>query len=536
MKFSKGIVTALLLLALSPVYANEAYDMGKIEVAGKDERSKNFSAIIQKPEMNISDKISAVPTLMPEIKHNEYKPITEAKPFEKFDNRHLTKEFKIYAGAGSEGSKELGIDAKASYDGYAGYIKAATEQRDGYKTPVDYSMDQFSLYFNNKDQNRDISYSGGMEFSSDENGFLANKAMAERFGWMSNDNFKLSLKGDSTLDDGTFVAFYTGFAHNERDVRAKLSAFQDKQKNKTFGIGASFLRQLNETFKIKGALDLKKNDFSSSLHRSYDFTKTSFGTALEFTSKNLGSLEAGLKTQKLGGTSHTSPFLKYNYKFKNPLNLTIGYEEDLGNDDTEKVFMPSAYTASTAHEASKLKTLRGTLAYSFQNSDRLALELFSQTEKNALQRTDNLTGDVLAYNLSYIDAERKGITLKGDFSIENDFSIKIAGTLQNPKNEANGNRISYEPKKILDVAFAYEADRLKIIFSRKAEMDREAITSFGTFEADDFSRSDVTFSYQINKTFGTYIKVLDLYNESSNYRHNVEEAERVTILGLEASF
>jgi outer membrane cobalamin receptor len=133
-------------------------------------------------------------------------------------------------------------------------------------------------------------------------------------------------------------------------------------------------------------------------------------------------------------------------------------------------------------------------------------------------------------------AKRRGTTLKGQFKLENSFRFNIAGTWQTPENDVNGQRISYEPEKILDVGVNYSEGKWMVDFTRRAEFERTARTLTTEFSAEDYSRSDLAIRYRVNDRFSAYMKIKDIYDEAKEIRYNVPEEGRVTLAGIEAHF
>ena len=173
----------------------------------------------------------------------------------------------------------------------------------------------------------------------------------------------------------------------------------------------------------------------------------------------------------------------------------------------------------------------------------MVIALFKQNEDNSITYydEDNFQGmRLLSSRIAYADAERKGITFRGEFKFEEFFALTLKATAQIPEDK-NGNHLSYEPEKILDVGFSYTNDRLMLDFTRRAESGRKAYVGINgappnLVNVSDYNRSDLAVKYKINDRFTGYVKIKDLYDEGKRIRHNVAEEGRVTLGGLEIHF
>jgi outer membrane cobalamin receptor len=204
-----------------------------------------------------------------------------------------------------------------------------------------------------------------------------------------------------------------------------------------------------------------------------------------------------------------------------------------------KVFLPARYVTNAPLEASRQKNLKGGINYRTHKGDTIGLELFKQTEYDALEYLDVYDPGkaMLTSGFRFLnEVERTGTSLKGQFKLENNFKFNIVSTWQKPENEANGQRVSYEPEKILDVGVNYSEGKWMVDFTRRAEFDRTARTPTTEFSAEDYSRSDLAVRYKMNNRFSAYLKIKDLYDEANEIRHNVPEEGRVTLAGIEAHF
>ena len=146
--------------------------------------------------------------------------------------------------------------------------------------------------------------------------------------------------------------------------------------------------------------------------------------------------------------------------------------------------------------------------------------MFSQKEDNSIEYVDvnNFDGRrILSSRVAYADAERKGLTFRGDFKIDDGLTLCLSATAQSPE-DSNGNRLSYEAKQILDVGLNYTNNKVMLDFTRRAESGRKAYVGINggpmrLVGLSDYSRSDLAVKYKLNDRFSAYCKIKDLYDE-----------------------
>ena len=280
--------------------------------------------------------------------------------------------------------------------------------------------------------------------------------------------------------------------------------------------------------------------------KDVDFTKTvaAGGIEKELSSKAVGGI--GIKAMKHKKEDRLSPYMNFSYQPNSIWKLSLGYEEDLGNDNLERIFLPHNRYVDSKNldfKASTKKTIKSSIDYRTHNGDCIGVDLFSQKEDDAISfyDLDNFDGRrILSSRIGFNDAKRKGLTFRGDFKFEDGFALTLSATAQKPEDR-NGNRLSYEPKRILDVGFSYTKDKLMLDFTRRAESGRKAYVGnnggpLGMVNLSDYSRSDLAVKYKLNDRFTGYVKIKDLYDERKKIRHDVSEEGRVTLGGLEMHF
>jgi hypothetical protein len=350
---------------------------------------------------------------------------------------------------------------------------------------------------------------------------------------------RISVQGNSTLEDGSFFKGHANVDSLSRELDNHSVAFSEEQTVFSIGAGASYNKKLHEKFRGKAEVEVKSDKFSVSGGADRKFTKTVLSLGGNYDISDKSELQFGLKSMSLMDRDRTAPYARLDYRWEKPWQAIISYDEDLGNDSLEKILMPARYVVSTPLEASRKKTLKGAVNYRTTRGDTLGIEVFSQTEHDALEYLDinDPVRAMLTSGYRFLDrAKRRGTTLKGQFKLENSFRFNIAGTWQTPENDVNGQRISYEPEKILDVGVNYSEGKWMVDFTRRAEFERTARTLTTEFSAEDYSRSDLAIRYRVNDRFSAYMKIKDIYDEAKEIRYNVPEEGRVTLAGIEAHF
>ena len=139
--------------------------------------------------------------------------------------------------------------------------------------------------------------------------------------------------------------------------------------------------------KANASIDIRKENLDSSFGNNIDFTKTiaAAGIEKELSSKASGGI--GLKAMKLKNEDQLSPYFNFSYKPDSIWKFSLGYEEDLGNDNLEKIFLPYNRYVDTQNldfKASKKKTFKTSVDYRTHNGDCIGVDLFSQKEDNSM--------------------------------------------------------------------------------------------------------------------------------------------------------
>ena len=539
----KKITAIAIAAALSATsYAADTFDMGKVQVVGKDAQSTKIDISQHMLSFTPEDKMNEMPALAPIEGVQDYRPMTEKKPINTF-NKRSDGEVSVAAGIGNNNGGEFILHGKGNHEGYNGNAMFKTESRKGYKTDTNTKYIGATGNISTTTEVGAIFTVDG-EISKDDFGIRGTRTNPTPKASAETAVKRISFSGSTTQEDGAYLKGELTVDHLDRDVRSGIAGFLKNQEIFSLGFSGTYLRKSENKFRNRATFELKKEDLDISSERSMDFTKSSvgFGTDYEISQKSNACF--GFKLMKSMQRSSTSPYLTINHKLSEPWLFTFSYDEDLKNDSFEKIFMARHYVESNAKKivASKIKTAKGTFKFKNINGDTFAVDLFTQIEYDAIEYSDqfdpgsNLTGSVY----DFMEAKRTGVILKSNFKVENHFVFDIDYTFQNPRNENANRRISYEPRRLMNVNANYQKNKLDINFSRRVEYDRRARIYIGALptiqSASDYSRSDIAFKYKANETYTAYIKIRDLYDEAKKLRFDVEEEGRVFIGGLEAHF
>ena len=547
MHYKKIIALALACGISATVYAADTYDMGNVQVVGKDAQSSKMLQSSNEIAFGMTDKSIPLPDLTPEIESlSTYQPVTE-KPVVDNIHRTLKNEYSAALGMGNRGSSEMYVNGRGQNEKYKGDLIIIRQSKDGFKSTVD--SEKTGLKARITTTNDDTTtVTGGVEIL-DKKSALRGTDTAIRQGLdanakLDNDDKRIWINSDSTLENGAFVKGYATFDSLNRDTTNDVG-FRDEQDLAALRIGGTYKNRIDDKTTANASIDIRTEKLDSEYGRDIKFTKTvaAGGIEKELSSKAVGGI--GLKAMKLKGEDKLSPYVNFSYQPNTIWKLSLGYEEDLGNDNLEKIFMPNRYvdTKDLEFKASKKKTLKSSIDYRTYNGDCIGVDLFSQKEDNSIEYFDinNFDGRrILSSRVAYADAERKGLTFRGDFKLDEGFTLCLSATAQTPE-DSNGNRLSYEPKQILDVGLNYTNNKIMLDFTRRAESGRKAYVGnnggpVGLVGVSDYSRSDLAVKYKLNDRFTAYCKIKDLYDEGKKIRHDVSEEGRVTLGGIEIHF
>ncbi|PKL46759.1 MAG: hypothetical protein CVV42_15445, partial [Candidatus Riflebacteria bacterium HGW-Riflebacteria-2] len=468
MQTRKLIALALAMGISSQLCATDTFDMGKVQVVGKDAQTEKIDPAGHQITMDMGERNIPMPELVPETGPLEFRPMTEKQLLNNF-HRENKDELSVAAGIGTRGSNEIIINGRGSKEGYVGDLTIRRERRDGFRSSVDTSKTGLEANVSSSGEDGYTITAGG-EYSTEEYAQRGMSTVPSPDAGIENRTSRISLKGNSTLEDGSFVTGRVAIDSIARDIKNPLVSFSEEQTAFSIAAGATYLRKLTDKFKGRAALDLKKDDFTVTAGADRDFTKTVFDLGGVYDVSEKATANFGLKRMSLMSKDATSPYASLDYRFSEPWQLVLSYEEDLGNDSVEKIFMPSRYVAPSALMASHKRTASGALNYRTRKGDTMGIELFKQTEEDGIEYLDfhNPGKRLLESQLNFVDeARRSGISLRGSFKIEDNFRISLKGTAQTTENNQTGQRLSYEPKRLLDVGFNYSEGKLMLDFTRR---------------------------------------------------------------------
>ncbi|GAB4276353.1 MAG: hypothetical protein Kow0029_18230 [Candidatus Rifleibacteriota bacterium] len=535
---TKKILAFTIALGLSTnLYASNDFDMGKVQIVGKDAQEEKIDPAKNSLSMDIGERSYPMPELIPETGPQEFKPMTEKQILNNF-HRESKEEISVSAGLGTRGSNELIINGKGERAGYIGDIIIRRETRDGYKSFYDTRHSGLKAVVTSTGEGSYI-LSGAGEYSVSKQAQRGTKTIPTPDAGFEDSVSRISLVGNSTLEDGAFFKGHASIDSISRNITNSKVAFNEDQTVFSLKAGASYNKKLTDKFRGVAAVDLKSDKFTVSNGKDRKLTKTVLDLGGDYEVSEKANLKFGFKAMSLMEKDRTSPYASIDYRWAKPWQAYLAYDEDLCNDSLEQIFMPSRYVVANALKASRTRTWKGGVNYKTNRGDTLGVEFFSQREADAIEYLDAYDPGkaMLTSTFRFVnDVRRRGTTLRGTFKLEKHFKFKISTTYQTPEDDATGRRISYEPEKILDVGLNYTEGKFMIDFTRRAEFNRTAHTTTASFGADDYSRADLAVRYKMNQRFSAYLKIKDLYDEASEIRYNVPEEGRVTLAGIEAHF
>ena len=527
-------------------YATDTYDMGKVQVVGKDAQASSINKATNDLAFGMVDKSIPLPDLTPEMESLEYKPITE-KPVVENIHRENKNEYSAALGVGNRGSSEVYVNGKSQNENYNSDLIIFRHTKDGYKSSVETSQTGIKAKITSFD-NDTTTIIGGVEILDAKSALRGTNSSInegrDKNAKLADDHKRLWINGDKTLENGAFLKGYATIDMLGRETTNDIG-FSDDQDLKNYRVGGTYKNRIDDKTNANASIDIRRVELDSSYGKDLSFTKTvaAYGATREFSLKTEGSF--GIKAMKSKNEDRVTPYFNVNYRPDEIWKISLGYEEDLGNDDLEKLFLPKGRYVDTKDfefKASTKKTVKASVDYRTHNGDLIGADIFSQKEDDSLHFFDNDDFEgrrILSSRPRYANAERKGITFRGDFAFEDGFFLSLRATTQNPK-DGNGNRLSYEGKNILDVQFSYKNEKWMFDFTRRAESGRKAaVINGGRTEyhsLSDYSRSDLAVRYKINERFTGYLKIKDLYDEGKKIRYDVSEEGRVTLGGIEFHF
>jgi hypothetical protein len=533
----KIVAFAIVLSCSSTLFAADAYDMGKIQVVGQDAQQEKITPDINDLEIDMGERTSPMPDLIPEEIQMEKRPLVEKKIASNI-HKENKEEISVALGIGNRGADEIILNGKGVRNGYTGDIAISRMTKDGYKSFYDEEKSGVSGR---------VTSTGEGSYMLSVNGEYGSNSFAQRGtrlvptpnAGIEDSGGRIGVTGHSTLEDGSFFKANANITSLGREVKNSSISFSEEDSLFSFSAGASYLKSFSPTFKGRAAISMVSDKYTTTNAQDRELTKSVVDLSGDYDLSGKTNAKFGIKSMSLMSSDKMSPYVKLDHRFAQPWQLVLSYDEDLGNDSMEKIFMPSRYVVNSALKASHLKKMAASLNYRTKKGDTLGIDIFSEKESNYLETLDLYDPGkaMLTSTFRFLnEAKRKGTSLRGSFKIEDHFKISLKSTYQSPEDTSTGRKLSYEPKRTLDVGFNYTEGKVMVDFTRRAEFDRTAYTPTNSFGADDYSRSDLLVRYKLNKTYNAYLKVKDLYDEAKDLRYNVPEEGRLTVAGVEAHF
>ncbi|MBP7633134.1 hypothetical protein KBA41_03110 [Candidatus Ozemobacteraceae bacterium] len=534
--YTFGALLAVLAVC-PPCDAKDTYDLGQVQVVGKDAQSDAFAPNPQDIAISMGEKNTPLPDLLPEQAEPEARPLVE-KQFPPVAGKAKTDEMSLSIGRGGSGTSEYILRGKGTYNGYVGDLRLDRYEHDGFASYVNDDRTSFHAAVTSIGE-------GSYEMTvfadvADETFGQRGTSLRPTPNAKITDTTKvISAKGNATLSDGAYFQASGRLESSSRDAGNSLISYAEEDSLFSSEISAEYQSDLRPNLKGKAAIGLKQASWSPENDAEQKLSGRSLAVSGEFDFKGRSYLELGLKSMGLMGRDRTAPFFRYDYRWAKPWQVVLSYDESLGNDDLGRIFMPRRYVLTSDLMASQRKRSSGTVSYRWENDNSVGMELFSESESDAMEYIDNYIPGrgFLASAFRFVpNARRTGVRFKGSFKLDDHFTLRTGTTYQTPKNDDTGARLSYEAKRLLDISFAYSGGRLEGEFSRQAMMDRIAYVPAASVDAGDYSRSDLTLKYKFSPRYHAYVKIKDLYDEAKSIRYAVPEEGRISLAGIEAHF
>lgn len=530
-------VLALSAVFLTSVSVNaETFDMGKIEVLGRDAQTQKIDPTRQRINFEMGERFTPMPQLVPEVTERRYEPMTEKQILQNIhkENRDSVS---LALGAGNRGAREMTLNAQGTAGGYQGDFLFRRETRDGYRTSVDSRRSVIEGGINNASYQGYV-LTGRGKYFTDKFGMPGQRTIPTPAAGIEDSGQRIGVRGHSTLDDGAYMSGQVTIDSISRDIK-NPGVYSTEQSLLAFSGRLNYLKPISSGMSGIGRIQVgsEKIDYSAGNNRSFSSAVFDLGVDYEFSSRT--NAEFGLRYMNMKNVSDLGPFAEVNHRLSDPLRLSLSYDERLGNNSLETLYMPSRYVVTDDFRASKIKTIKSSVDYRTVRGDNIGAELFVQKEVDGIEYLDDYdpAKQLFTSRINQLsEIRRRGTAIRGDFQLEDNFRINIKKTFQKTEDNVTSRRISYEPRRILDVGFNYTENRLMIDFTRRAEFSRVAHTPVNSFDADDYARSDIVAKYKFNDRYRAYLKIEDLYDKRRELRYDVPEQGRVSILGVEAHF
>ncbi|MBF0544939.1 MAG: TonB-dependent receptor [Candidatus Riflebacteria bacterium] len=540
MRFPGGkifLIFLCLAFASNPCKGKDPYDLGKVQILGKDAQSREITPELPEIPLEIGDKKEPLPEIASETL-NLIPPIGKVEPLPNVTPaQSKAKNLKLDYARGTRGWEKTEFSAQGVQSGYTANFDIFREFRDAYKTTIRTQKSVFegSLKFSEQ-ENHDLE--GTVSVSKNQFGLRGTNAILTPKIGIKDDGTSIKLKGQSTLSDGALLTCNGDFSQISRNTGNNGLSFNEDSNLSSSRFDAEYKFSVNSQSTAKATLNLFKDDYSIENGSRLGLTKRMFAFSGEFELQERAYLEFGLKSSNLMDRERTSPVVKLDLRSNSPWQAIFSYDENLGNDDLKKLFMPEYHVSIAPLKASLKKDFNFRLNYQAQEGLHLGGEIFRDKEEDGVELNDQyLTKQkVWTQNVSTVPkVVRNGFSLYGQADLDDNLKLKIKSTIQDPTNESVGRQLAYEPKRMLEVSAEYKAEKFEMEFVRNAKFDLKTYFP-GSTENWDYSRSDISCKYHFNTNLTMYLSIQDLYNESKSLRYNVPEEGRLSLAGLDMNF
>ncbi|MDD3147806.1 MAG: hypothetical protein PHD82_10915 [Candidatus Riflebacteria bacterium] len=328
MHIRRIIAMAIAMSVGTGAFAADTFDMGKVQIIGKDAQSEKLDPSRQKISFDMGERTAPMPELVPEIGPAVYRPMTEKAALENF-HREERDEISVSAGLGTNGGNELIINGKGTKEGYTGDIIIRREVRDGFKSFVDTRKTGLEASVSSTGEGS-YSLTAGGEYSQNEYAQRGTRAIPTPDAGMETDASRIWVNGNSTLEDGAFFKGYAAIDSLSRDINNSALNFGEEQTVFSFSAGAGYLKKMGEKIKGRAELDLRSDKFTVSAGNDRELTKSVLLLGADYEISPKADAKFGFKRMSLMEKDATSPFAKLDYRLSEPWQLVLSYDEDLG--------------------------------------------------------------------------------------------------------------------------------------------------------------------------------------------------------------
>ncbi|MBF0499311.1 MAG: TonB-dependent receptor [Candidatus Riflebacteria bacterium] len=535
--FGIAAIVACSLWTASMAEANDAYDLGNVQVVGADARSTRFGGDPEEISLKMGQKQEMRPEMpadpmalpgLPDIK----------KANSAVDNASMLKTMNVGYSRGTKNYEEMHFSGVGESSGYKGTLSLSKEHRDGFRS-----------YVNDEKNNTRIDLqdvgAGAGSYELDGFGTVGTNRFGQRGtnaiptpdAGIKDSYHTVELAGRSTLADGAHFTLRGGVDSTDRNVENSSVLFTEDSTLVSSFLEGDYRTTLRPQLTGHAQLSFRHDSDSIKNGKDSGLTKRFLAMTAEHEISGKTFFEFGFRNISLMDKSLTSPQLKLEYR-PGPWQAIVSHEQDLGNDHLKDIYLRSRYVESANLSASLRRRTSGRINYRSNEDFTIGAELFRETEDNAAEFTDCYVAGkgMWATRIGFAErARRSGLTLNGSARLDQNFTVTLKSTIQDAKDDATGRKLAYEPGKELDVSLAYAQGPLRVEVTRKEMADRKAYVPTEV-DASDYSRADLTLKYNFKKSVTAYLDIQDLYDEAKSELWDVPEQGRYSKAGLEMNF